>query len=42
LIIDLVEDSTIWNHFAVVGSCFAAVQLTKLVVKEAIRWISEE
>jgi hypothetical protein len=40
--VDLVKDSTIWDHFVAVGSCFATVQLAKLVVKETMRWISEE
>jgi hypothetical protein len=39
---DLVEDSTIWDHLFTVGSCVAAVQLTALVSKEAMRWMCEE
>jgi hypothetical protein len=40
--VDLVEDSTKWDHVVAVGGCFAVVPIMRLVVNEMIRWISEE
>jgi hypothetical protein len=40
--VELVEDSTKWEHFVTVGGCFAVVPIMWLVVKEMLRWISKE
>jgi hypothetical protein len=40
--VELVEDSTKWEHFVAVGSCFAVVPIMWHVAKEMLRWISKE
>jgi hypothetical protein len=40
--VDLVEDSTKWDHVVAVGGCFAVVSIMWLVVNEMTRWIPNE
>jgi hypothetical protein len=40
--VDLVDNSTKWDHVVAVGSCFAIVPIMWLVVKEMKCWISTE
>jgi hypothetical protein len=39
---NLVENSTKWDHVVAVGGCFAVVPIMRLVVNEMIRWLSKE
>jgi hypothetical protein len=40
--VDLVDDSTKWDHVVAMSGCFAVVHIMWLVVNEMMRWIPEE